>query len=360
MWPAFFIRVRPASRKAKPACMNITRTAATTTQIVLAAMRRSELSGTDLHLLEEPPGAMVRHVLRRRAPADPVARLVAAPRGVDDRRLHPLGDLVLHEEDQHRLRQEARLEHTAAVLVGDPALPAVPDRLDHGHADVPGRILDRVDHGLDPLADHHRLNLHHPLPPVARDHEKRPQRSVIAEAPLPRPAPAAALDLGPMVHEPAAGLRPAAGYGRTTTGANRFACARASAARRSIVWNASTSAASSASPKSLRTLASTSRVFSIPALTSFSPAFVRSWRILRPSPGRRSTSPRACICITCCPSVCGVRNASLARSALETPGWSLISRSTLSCEMFVPSTASSALIASRSSCCARFSDSPTK
>ena len=35
---AFFIRVRPASRNAKPACMNMTRTAATTTQRVLAAI----------------------------------------------------------------------------------------------------------------------------------------------------------------------------------------------------------------------------------------------------------------------------------------------------------------------------------
>ena len=37
MWPTFFIRVSPASRKAKPACMNSTRIAARTTQIVLAA-----------------------------------------------------------------------------------------------------------------------------------------------------------------------------------------------------------------------------------------------------------------------------------------------------------------------------------
>jgi hypothetical protein len=37
MWPTFFIRVRPASRNAKPACMNITSTPAMTTQIVLAA-----------------------------------------------------------------------------------------------------------------------------------------------------------------------------------------------------------------------------------------------------------------------------------------------------------------------------------
>ena len=37
MCAAFFIRVNPASRKAKPACMNITSTAATTTQIVFVA-----------------------------------------------------------------------------------------------------------------------------------------------------------------------------------------------------------------------------------------------------------------------------------------------------------------------------------
>jgi len=41
MWPAFFMRVRPASRNAKPACMNITRIAVTTTQIVDAATSRS-------------------------------------------------------------------------------------------------------------------------------------------------------------------------------------------------------------------------------------------------------------------------------------------------------------------------------
>src|SRR5215475_4563116 len=41
MWAAFFIRVRPASRNANPACMNMTRTAASTTQTVLTAMTRS-------------------------------------------------------------------------------------------------------------------------------------------------------------------------------------------------------------------------------------------------------------------------------------------------------------------------------
>ena len=42
-WPTFFIRVSPASRKAKPACMNMTRIAATTTQMVEAAIARSVL-----------------------------------------------------------------------------------------------------------------------------------------------------------------------------------------------------------------------------------------------------------------------------------------------------------------------------
>src|SRR5438128_2721632 len=88
MCPAFFIRVRPASRNAKPACMNITRTAVTTTQIVLAAIRRSLLAiaalSTDLHLLQLPARAVVRHVSDRRRPDEAVARLVAAAGRVDD------------------------------------------------------------------------------------------------------------------------------------------------------------------------------------------------------------------------------------------------------------------------------------
>ena len=43
MCAAFFILVSPASRNAKPACMNMTSTAATTTQIVFAAISRSWL-----------------------------------------------------------------------------------------------------------------------------------------------------------------------------------------------------------------------------------------------------------------------------------------------------------------------------
>src|SRR5215217_3024817 len=116
MWPAFFIRVRPASRNAKPACMNITSTAAITTQTVLAAMA-SSLLDTELHLLQPATRPVVRHVLDRRRPHDPVARLVAAPRGVGDRSDHRLGDRVLDDERQDGLGQEARLEDAPAVLV---------------------------------------------------------------------------------------------------------------------------------------------------------------------------------------------------------------------------------------------------
>src|SRR5438128_12652271 len=109
MWPAFFIRVRPASRKAKPACMNITRTAVTITQIVLAAISRSWFLGIDLHLPEAQPGPVVGDGVHRHRPDEPVARRVAAPGGVRDRRGDGLRELVLHDEREQRLRQEARL-----------------------------------------------------------------------------------------------------------------------------------------------------------------------------------------------------------------------------------------------------------
>src|SRR5215467_1856517 len=92
MWPAFFIRVRPASRNAKPACMNITRIAVTTTQIVDAAISRSWFLGIDGHPLEALPGPVVRDVEDRRRPDQPVAVLVPAACGVDDRRDHVVND----------------------------------------------------------------------------------------------------------------------------------------------------------------------------------------------------------------------------------------------------------------------------
>src|SRR5436190_11415663 len=98
--------------------MNITSTAVTTTQIVLAAMRRPLLHPR-LHLLQPAPRPVVRHTLDAYVPHDSVARRVAAPGRVADHRGDLLGDLVLDEEDQERLRQEARFEHTTAVLVRD-------------------------------------------------------------------------------------------------------------------------------------------------------------------------------------------------------------------------------------------------
>src|SRR2546423_126390 len=156
--------------------MNITSTAVTTTQIVLAATRRSLLD-TRLHLLQAAPRPVMDHVVDGAAPDDPVAGVMAAPRGIADHGRHLVCDLVLDEKDQQRLRKEARLEHATAVLVCDAALAAMPDGLDHGYADVPGRLLDCIDHGFDPLPDHHRLHLHHCPSSCARDHEKRPQRS---------------------------------------------------------------------------------------------------------------------------------------------------------------------------------------
>src|SRR2546423_4785565 len=114
MCPAFFMRVSPASRNAKPACMNMTSTAVTTTQMVDIPTRRSCF---DIEFLQWCAGAVVHDAVDGRDPAEPVARLVAAPRGVDDRRHHVVGDLVRDDEDEQGLGQEPRLEDAAAVLV---------------------------------------------------------------------------------------------------------------------------------------------------------------------------------------------------------------------------------------------------
>src|SRR5262249_44669302 len=81
-----------------------------------------------------------------------------AARRVDDSIDHRWCLLLRRHEDQLSLRQETRLEDAPPVLVGDPTLAAVADRLDHRDADVTG-LLDRVDHGLDPFTDHDRLHL---------------------------------------------------------------------------------------------------------------------------------------------------------------------------------------------------------
>src|SRR4051812_42056157 len=161
MWPAFFILVSPASRNAKPACMNITRTAVMTTQIVDAAMSRSWFLGIDSDLLQASPGPVVHDVPDGGRPAQPVARLVAAPSGVDDRVDHVVDDAVCDHEHELRLRQEAGLEYAAPVLVRDAALATVADRLDHRDADVSCGLFDGIDHRLDPFADDYRLDLVH-------------------------------------------------------------------------------------------------------------------------------------------------------------------------------------------------------
>src|SRR5438445_6907813 len=161
MWPAFFIRVRPASRNAKPACMNITSTAVMTTQMVDAAINRLWLLGTDLYLLQLESSSVVKHVSDRCRPNEAVARLVAASCRIDDCRYRAVHEVVGDDERQQRLRQEARLEHAPPVLVRDTAFAPVADRLDHRHAHMPRGFLDRVDHRLDPLTTHDGLDLHH-------------------------------------------------------------------------------------------------------------------------------------------------------------------------------------------------------
>ena len=122
MCAAFFIRVRPASRKAKPACMNMTRTAATTTQTVFIA-----ISSLVVHrlILQTLPvrwwtTSSMGDVQQRPSPdRGRCGRRRRSPR-------RPLGERVLDDEDEERLRQEARLEDPAAVLVGDAALRPCP------------------------------------------------------------------------------------------------------------------------------------------------------------------------------------------------------------------------------------------
>src|SRR6478672_1138107 len=146
--------------------MNITSTAVITTQMVDAAISRSLFLGTDLHpFLELLSRPVVDDVCDRGRPDEAVARLVARARGVDDRVDDECGDPVFDDEDQHRLRQKARLEHAPAVLVRDSALAAVTDRLDHRHPYVARGLFDSVDDRLHSVSNHHRLDFHHAAPP---------------------------------------------------------------------------------------------------------------------------------------------------------------------------------------------------
>src|SRR5438876_14796 len=91
-------------------CETIEYVTVMTTQIVDAAISRSLFLGTDLHpLLELLSRPVVDDIGDRRRPDEAVARFMAGARGVDDRVDGERGDPVLDDEDQHRLRQKARL-----------------------------------------------------------------------------------------------------------------------------------------------------------------------------------------------------------------------------------------------------------
>ena len=162
MWPTFFIRVSPASRKAKPACMNITSIAARTTQTVLAAMASSLLSSSDLHLLEA--AVPVRWCVTLKTG---VVQQIPSPDSWPVRAASTIASTTASASSSRTTNVSCALGRNRdsktrpAVLVRDAALAAVPDRLDHRDADVTGVLLDRVHHRLDPVADDDRLDLHH-------------------------------------------------------------------------------------------------------------------------------------------------------------------------------------------------------
>src|SRR6266702_3164274 len=122
MWPAFFMRVSPASRNAKPACMNMTSTAVMTTQMVDAAISRSWFLTIDGDLLQARSCAVVGDMRHGADPDEPVARFVPAACRIGDGRDDVVGDRIADDEDEQRLRQEPLLEDPAAVLVRDAAL----------------------------------------------------------------------------------------------------------------------------------------------------------------------------------------------------------------------------------------------
>ena len=134
------------------------------TQMVLAAMSRSSCHENSTSSRRRPVRLCVTlptGVVQTSPSPDSLPLTAAADNRCDD----GVRLVVVDDEDEQRLRQEARLEHAAAVLVRDAALAPVADRLDHRHADVARLLLDRVDHRLDPLADHDRLDLRHARPP---------------------------------------------------------------------------------------------------------------------------------------------------------------------------------------------------
>src|SRR5438132_1601683 len=117
MWPAFFIRVSPASRKAKPACMNMTSTAVTTTQIVdpasITVSTRSLMTTASTLTMS---GVVVEGEFRGMRPQpDDVDLVLALP--VDPGADQLLAeDVVLQQEVVVRLERVERLREGARHL----------------------------------------------------------------------------------------------------------------------------------------------------------------------------------------------------------------------------------------------------
>ena len=124
MWPTFFIRVRPASRNAKPACMNITRIGREDdpdrADVAMASSLGRHATSTSSSFA---PGAVVDVTSR-----PGVVQTIPSPDSWPVRAAStiasttPSASSSVDDEDQQRLRQEARLEDAAAVLVRDAAL----------------------------------------------------------------------------------------------------------------------------------------------------------------------------------------------------------------------------------------------
>ena len=174
MWPTFFIRVRPASRKAKPACMNITRIAGD--EHPHGARRDVELSGSssDLHLLQ-----WLRPVRLCVTFSTGDVQTIPSPDSLPLRAASTIAATTASATSSSTTNVRTPsagtgLEDPAAVLVRDAALAAVADRLDHRHPDVSGLVLDRVDHGLDALPDDDRLDLGHRTRLPSWTNEKTP------------------------------------------------------------------------------------------------------------------------------------------------------------------------------------------
>ena len=153
--------------------------------MVLAAIARSARRHPTSTSSSASPVRLCVTFVDRCRPDDAVTGLVAAAGGIGDRVHDGLGLLVVDDEDEHRLREEAGLEDPPAVLVRYPALPAVPDRLDDRSRRCARCVLDRIDHRLDAFPDHDCLDLdhRHSRLPGSRTNKKAPGVPLIPEAP---------------------------------------------------------------------------------------------------------------------------------------------------------------------------------